>query len=111
MNTKFKEMKTPKYFFVEKINGTTETGVVDVSTNPPTILCLCTKENSKIILKKLQSNINGEKELDEEKKELINAIHMVYDDLDYGGKVVLSTLSVITKLRTKYIDTDTTIKH
>jgi len=44
------KMKTEKYLFATNLNGTDVTGIVNVSTNPPTVLCLCSKENSKIIL-------------------------------------------------------------
>lgn len=51
---KLKNMKkTDKYFFATKINGTDETGIVDITQNPPKLLCLCTKEDSKIILEAL----------------------------------------------------------
>ena len=39
-----------KYMFGTKINGTDESGICDFTTNPPTLICLCSEENSKLIL-------------------------------------------------------------
>ena len=47
-------MKT-KYHFVTKINGTDQTGIVDVTEHK--IICLCDEENGKLILNALNHPI------------------------------------------------------
>ena len=41
-----------KYHFVRKINGTDETGIMDVESQK--LICLCTEENSELLLKALR---------------------------------------------------------
>jgi len=41
-----------KYHFVKKINGTDETGIMDVESQK--LICLCTEENSELLLKALR---------------------------------------------------------
>lgn len=43
------------YQFVRNINDTGETGIIILS-NPPKLLCYCSEENSKTILKALSTN-------------------------------------------------------
>ena len=42
-----------KYVFATRINGTEETGIIDVTRNPPVLLCLCDKEQSILLLQAL----------------------------------------------------------
>ena len=41
-----------KYHFVKKINGTDETGIMDIESQK--LICLCTEENSELLLKALR---------------------------------------------------------
>lgn len=43
-----------KLMFATKINGTEETGLVDMSVNPPELFCICTKEVATEILNKFK---------------------------------------------------------
>lgn len=42
-----------KYVFAKSINGTEQTGIFNVEGRPK-LLCLCTEENSKVILQALE---------------------------------------------------------
>lgn len=44
------------YVFAKNINGTKQTGIIDVSQNPPKLMCLCDEDQSKIILEKMNVN-------------------------------------------------------
>lgn len=41
------------YVFGKNINGTTETGIVDITKNPPELICLCDETQSKLLLQAL----------------------------------------------------------
>ena len=43
-----------KFLFVEKINGTTNTGIVDVENQE--LICYCSKEQSQLILQAFQDS-------------------------------------------------------
>lgn len=44
------------YVFAKNINGTKQTGIIDVSQTPPKLICLCDEDQSKIILEKMNVN-------------------------------------------------------
>lgn len=48
-----------KYVFVKKINGTDETGIVDISKTPPELICLCSEHQSNRLLQALNSSKMG----------------------------------------------------
>ena len=43
-----------KLHFAKNINGTDETGLIDISSNPPAIFCYCAEDVSKKILSALE---------------------------------------------------------
>lgn len=53
-----------KYVFANKINDTDHTGIVDITTNPPELICLCDEAQSKLLLEAL--NIYSKKEVEQE---------------------------------------------
>ena len=56
-----------KYHFVRKINGTDETGIMDVESQK--LICLCTEENSELLLKALrQPLVSGSLRCSEQEK-------------------------------------------
>lgn len=48
-----------EYVFVRNINGTDETGIADISKNPPELICYCNEAKSKLLLEAL--NIHSKK--------------------------------------------------
>lgn len=99
--------KEAKYFFAESINGTDETGIVNVSTNPPTLLCLCTKEKSKIILAGLVSHDENteEKSLNRLYESQMKTILGKYtkEEISFGKMVELINETVGASERNKSI--------
>jgi len=51
-----KEMTREEYAFAYNLNGTGTPGIVTL-TNPPRLICLCSKENSRLILDALNSSL------------------------------------------------------
>jgi len=49
-------MKREEYAFAYNLNGTGTPGIVTL-TNPPRLICLCSKENSRLILDALNSSL------------------------------------------------------
>jgi hypothetical protein len=39
-----------KLYFAKKINGTDETGLIDIAKNPPELFCLCEEDKANEIL-------------------------------------------------------------
>lgn len=51
-------MKTIRYFFAKKINGSKNTGVIDIKDNK--VICLCTEKESKKIIEALKTASSDE---------------------------------------------------
>lgn len=57
------------YVFAKKINGADETGIVDITKNPPELICLCDKAHSELLLQALNISskqvVSGQLAVDE----------------------------------------------
>ena len=54
-----------KLVFARKINGTDETGLIDISKNPPELFCLCGEDKANEILNLNKAIVSGELAVDE----------------------------------------------
>lgn len=88
-----------KYVFAKKINDTDETGIINITKNPPELICLCDESHSILLLQALNISskqvVSGSLPLADELWDEYS-IHIL-DDIDSLQQVAGTT--VITKPR------------